>query len=324
MSLLDFDRPQWVDSQGCRLATYVGGAADGPDILLVHGWPELAYSWKNQIEPLVTAGYRVIAYDLRGFGASDVPLEVSEYTLQKLVTDMEAIMNAYDIERAVVCGHDWGGAIVWQAGQILGERICAIISICTPLMPPAPIDPIELFKSRFGAEHYMVHFNEYPGVAEALFEQNPEAFFDMMFRHTRKAQPLTPRMTHIPKQFADYLAAGTPPLFGHIMDLRERAYYAQAYRCTGFQGGLNLYRNITANWQSTRHIPLHVAQPSLLLAPEYDLILPPEMSDHMFALIENFERRILTDCGHWAMWEQPEQVNAHLLDWLAEHVPVKI
>ena len=90
---MNFDNPHFVASDSFQIATYAAGPKDGPPILLVHGWPEIAYSWNNTVPALVAAGYRVIAYDLRGFGRSSAPLDPVHYAMPQLVADMEAILE---------------------------------------------------------------------------------------------------------------------------------------------------------------------------------------------------------------------------------------
>jgi len=140
------------------------GPERGTPILLVHGWPELAYSWKNLMGPLARAGYRVIAYDLRGFGHSDAPSDgpsrgAHHYGIAQQVSDLEAVLDAFEIKQATICGHDWGGIIVWHAARMLAQRVKRVISICTPHVGQAPADPIKIFKKRHGEEHYLFRKN---------------------------------------------------------------------------------------------------------------------------------------------------------------------
>ena len=174
-AIMTFPSPHYIHHDGIQIATYAAGPEDGPDykgpILLVHGWPELAYSWKNIIGPLAEAGYRVIAYDLRGFGNSSAPDDgpsrgAHHYGIAQQVGDLEAVMDAYGLSKAVICGHDWGGIIVWHAARMIASRVSGVISICTPHVGEAPADPIAIFKKRHGDEHYFVHFTERPGAAD--------------------------------------------------------------------------------------------------------------------------------------------------------------
>jgi microsomal epoxide hydrolase/non-specific protein-tyrosine kinase len=270
--------------------------------------------------PLAEAGYRVIAYDLRGFGNSSAPMDGPSrgrhhYGIANHVSDLEAVMDAYGLQTAFICGHDWGGIIVWHAARILSERIRGVISICTPHVGQAPADPIKIFKKRFGTEHYFVHFTERPGVADDLFARDPDAFFRMMFRSTPKGAKPQSGQASIPQKFEAYLTAGAPALRGAIMSAADHNVYVQAYTRSGYHGGIGLYRNSTANWAMTPGLGQMVSQPSLLLCPEDDVFLPPALSENMQTLVPNLTRHVIMACGHWAMWEQPEAINRARLDW---------
>ena len=91
-----------------------GPKSDKPPLVLCHGWPELAFSWRYQIKALSEAGIRVIAPDQRGYGATDRPEAVEAYDLEHLTGDLVGLLDQLEIERAVFCGHDWGGIVVWQ------------------------------------------------------------------------------------------------------------------------------------------------------------------------------------------------------------------
>ena len=318
---MTFPSPQYISHDGLSLATYAAGPKDGPPILLVHGWPELAYSWKNTMGPLADAGYRVIAYDLRGFGNSNAPMDgpsrgAHHYGIANQVSDLEAVMEAYGIERAVICGHDWGGIIVWHAARMIAPRVSGVISICTPHVGQAPADPIAIFKKRHGEEHYFVHFTERPGVADDLFARDPDAFFRLMFRTTPKGAKPKAGQASIPQKFAAYLDAGAPTIKGGILDASDHRVYVDGYRRSGFHGGIGLYRNSTANWTLTQGLSQIVIQRCLMLAPEDDVFLPPTLSETMQDLVPNVTRQVIADCGHWAMWEQPDAINRAILDWL--------
>jgi len=312
-----FNAPQYYRHDGLRLAYYEAGPKDGVPILLVHGWPELAYSWSRQMPVLAAAGYRVLAVDLRGFGDSDAPLSVSHYGIANLVSDLEALLGHLDIPKAVLCGHDWGGIIVWHAARMMRARISHVISVSTPHVRLAPIDPIEIFRRRHGDDHYFVDFCDHIGRSEGLFAKDADAFFRLMFRSTPPGTVLESHHFHIPKNFAAFLKIGAPKLGGAVMSDKDRSFYARAYAQSGFHGGLNLYRNTTENWWLGQGMPLKIAQPSLMISARQDLFLPPEMTDPMLDMVLDLERHIIEDCGHWVMWEQPDALNRLLLDWLS-------
>jgi microsomal epoxide hydrolase/non-specific protein-tyrosine kinase len=316
---MNFPIRQYIPLKDTNIATYQAGPEEGVPIILVHGWPEIAYSWKNQIGPLAAAGYRVIAYDVRGFGYSDAPLEKEHYGIEKLVGDMEGILDALNIEQAVICGHDWGGIIVWHAARMIRARVKGVIGVCTPHVKRPPIDPMRIFENRYGKDHYFVEYKNSTR-ADALFAKDPDAFFRLMFRTTPKNAKITSEMYHIVKRFEAYLVAGTPELKGSIMSAEDLQVYVDAYTHSGFHGGHNLYRNTTANWEFDETIGDQIEQPSLMISARQDLFLPPEFSDQMVDLVSDLERHVVENCGHWAMWEQPEAINELLLEWLARRM----
>ncbi len=315
---MTFPSPRFLNRDGFNMALYEAGPDDGPLLILIHGWPELAYSWKNQIGPLTEAGYRVIAYDLRGFGHSDAPLDPAHYGIAHMVSDVEAIIDDAAAASAALIGHDWGGIILWHAARMLPGRISHLISLCTPHVRRAPVDPITIFRQRYGDEHYFVHFTDHPGKADALFASDPDAFFRLMLRSTPASAKLTSDMFHIPARFQAYLDAGAPPVKGAVMTAKDAQVYVDGYARSGFHGGLNLYRNTSANWQLAEGLSDHIAQPTLMISGERDLFLPAAYTTPMTEMVPRLERHIIDGCGHWMMWERPDEVNALMLGWLSQ------
>jgi microsomal epoxide hydrolase/non-specific protein-tyrosine kinase len=316
---MDFPAPKFVDARGVRLATYEAGPRDGAPVILVHGWPEIAYSWKNQLPALGQAGYRAIAIDLKGFGASDSPLEVSAYTARQMTGDFAALLDALGIERAVFCGHDWGGALVWSMAQLHLDRVAGVIGVSTPLRKRPPAPPLEIIAKKVAPNHYFIRFQP-EGVAEKLFESDIDRFFAFMFRMPlprEKWAALVPEVYDLPSRFAEGREIDRKRIVLSDSDLKV---YADAYRRSGFRGGINLYRNIDANWSYMEGRDETVRAPSLWVGAELDLFLPPETAADMGDLVPNLEKRVIADCGHWVMWEKPAELNAILVDWLNRHI----
>ena len=312
---MGFPKAKIIDVGAVKIATYERGATDAPPVLFLHGWPEIAYSWKHQMTAVADAGYRAIAIDLRGFGHSDAPRDVSAYRIDKLVGDIEGVLGALGIREVVLCGHDWGGIIVWHAARMLESRVRGVISVCTPHMRRPPADPIEIFKYRHGDDHYFVAFQK-PDMAEAVFAQDPLAVFKMLFRRTPPDSKPTSDMFYLLKHYQAYLAVGAPKLPGQVMSDENLQVYAGAYTHSGFHGGVNLYRNTTANYELTADLSDDISQPSLMISTADDLFLPPEMADPMSDMIPDLERLTIENCGHWAMWEKPDEINTAIINWL--------
>ncbi|NWG92809.1 MAG: alpha/beta hydrolase [Parvularculaceae bacterium] len=313
----DFPAPKFVNAGGVRLATYEAGAEnlDAPPIVLVHGWPEIAYSWKNQLGPLATAGYRAIALDLKGFGRSDAPKDKTQYDIRHMTDDLARLLDALDLERAVFCGHDWGGAIVWPMAQLHADRVAGVIGVSTPHRAPPPAPPLAIIEKRFGPKHYFVQFQE-EGAPEALFERDVERFFRLMFRRPARledAARLGTRIFDLPGRFRD----GPPPdPSSSILSKADLQIYVEAYRNSGFRGGINLYRNVDRNFEIMRGIDPHISAPALFIGASLDHFLPPAGAEGMEKLFVDLEKAIIEDCGHWVMWEKPDALNRLMIGWL--------
>jgi pimeloyl-ACP methyl ester carboxylesterase len=116
-----------VTGSGVTLAVLDEGA--GPPVLLLHGFPDSSYLWRHQVRALVEAGMRVVAPDLRGFGESDKPDAVEEYHLRRSVDDMVALLDALELERAHVVGHDWGAVVAWLLAAFVPDRVERLVAM---------------------------------------------------------------------------------------------------------------------------------------------------------------------------------------------------
>lgn len=312
-----FPEPTFVDAGGVRLATYQAGR--GFPVILLHGWPEIAYSWKNQLGPLAEAGWRAIAVDVKGFGASEAPADRTLYDCDHMSADFAALLDALDIERAVFCGHDWGGALVWSMGQLRPERVAGVIGVSTPLRPRPPAPPLSIIAKRLTTDHYFIRFQE-EGAPEKLFEADLERFFRFVFTKPapRERWPdLVPGVYDLMSRFKEGAAPRVDRL---VLSQADLNVYIDAYRRSGLRGGINLYRNIDRNWELMEGRDETVRAPALWIGAELDLFLPPESADGMEALVPDLEKRVLSGCGHWVTWEKPAELNAIMLDWLDRRI----
>jgi pimeloyl-ACP methyl ester carboxylesterase len=319
----EFPAPTRIKANGIELSVHLAGPEDGQPLLLAHGWPELAYSWKNQIQILADAGYRVIVPDLRGFGGSDCPTNKDAYTMDTLVADLTGLLDTLGHESAVFIGHDWGGIIIWHAAMLAKERVAGAVGVNTPHLPRGSEPPTKAFRKMGGDDHYILRFQE-PGYAEKIFTGREDDFFAFMMGKPPSADRLDglyPRITHVPKLFERFTGRDDADI---VVSPEDRAYYAAAYRKSGFYGGINLYRNFDANWERMGGVDHRLAMPCLMVSADADFMLPPKLAAWMPALCRDVEFNVIEDCGHWTMWEHPEQLNAILLDWLERRFPAQV
>ena len=266
------------------------------------------------------AGYRAIAPDLKGFGGSDAPRDKALYDIHHMTDDLARLLDALAIERAVFCGHDWGGAIVWPMAQRHPSRVAGIIGVCTPHRAPPPIPPLAILEKRFGPQHYFIQFQQ-EEAPEALFSSDVERFFRLMFRRPPRKEDIArlgARIFDLPGRFRD----GPPPGPGSlILSEGDLAVYVDAYRRSGFHGGINLYRNVDRNYALMKDADPVIRAPALMISAANDVFLPPEAADGMEAIVPDLEKGVIPDCGHWVMWEQPAALNTVMIDWLRRRYP---
>ncbi len=329
-ALPDMPPVQYTDVNGVRLAYYEAGPRRGVPIVLCHGFPELAFSWRHQLKALGEAGRWVIAPDQRGYGLTGGPAEVEAYDMAHLSGDLVGLLDHLGAAQAIFCGHDWGGIVVWQMPLLHPERTAGVIGLNTPFMPRSPVDPIAIMRARLGEDMYIVHFQR-PSEADAILDADPRKSMQFFMRRppsgaTASEGFATRRDPGDGSAFAlvRMLQAYDPALDtrGEVLSEAEMEVFVEAFARTGFTGGINWYRNLTRNWAASEGLPTQVRVPSLMVTAELDPVLPPSSSAGMDAYVADLETAMVPDCGHWTQQERPEAVNRILLDWLDRRFPL--
>lgn len=307
-----------VATNGIELVVHEAGA--GPAVVLLHGFPELGYSWRHQVPALVDAGFRVIVPDQRGYGDSDAPDDSRAYGMRSLVADVVGVLDALGVADATVVGHDFGGMVAWHAAVYAPERVTAVASLCTPHGPRGRTDVVESYRRRYGPTHYMTSF-AIPGVAEAIFEDDLERTFRAMLRGVgmplTEFRKLAPEVQALPMG----LFVGDPQVFGDpIVTDDDVRVYVEAYHLSGFRGPLSWYRSLGRTWEEAEGVDMTVRQPALLIQAADDFFLAPDQGDLTGQYATRLERRVIPYCAHWVQQERPTEINALLLEWLTRTV----
>jgi len=311
-----FPAAEVIHTGEIRMAVHMAG--EGPPVLLVHGFPELAFSWRHQLPALAAAGYRAIAPDMRGYGGSDKPEGVHEYTIQKLIGDLVGLMDALGIDRPLLVGHDWGALVTWQMALLRAERMAGLVALNIPFFRRPPIDPILWMRLKLGKEFYIVDFQR-SDEADRRFAEDPARFIDVMMRK-RRVNRNRPSGKRQPLSLLRMLSRDEPG--GEVLlTPAELRYYADAFAAGGFTGPINWYRNWTHNWKSTRGVAQTVRVPSLFIGASDDAIISPRQIEAMRADVSDLEIRMIEDCGHWTQQEKPVELNAIMLEWMARRYP---
>ncbi|ABD87217.1 alpha/beta fold hydrolase [Rhodopseudomonas palustris] len=318
---------QFASSNGIRIGYYdAGPATDTPPLVLCHGWPELAFSWRHQIKALSEAGIRVIAPDQRGFGASDRPQPVEAYDIEQLTGDLVGLLDHLAIDKAIFVGHDWGGFVVWQMPLRHPTRVAGVVGINTPHTARPPNDPVAIFRKRFGDSMYIVQFQDPAREPDRIFASRVEQTFDVFMK-----KPLPRKQGVVAEGLAAADGDAAKPNLAFpqmvlaydasrdtrepILSPQEKQVFVDTYSATGFTGGINWYRNMTRNWQRSADLDLIVRVPSLMIMAENDAVLPPSAADGMEKLVPDLEKYLVRDCGHWTQQEKPDEVSAKLIEW---------
>lgn len=334
MPALESQMPKaaYADIGDIRLAYYEVGPRRGVPVIFCHGFPELAFSWRHQLRAFETAGRWAIAPDQRGYGLTSRPEAVEAYDIEALTGDLVGLLDHLGIEKAVFCGHDWGGIVVWQIALRHPDRVAGIIGVNTPFMPRSPADPIEIMRRRFGEDMYIVNFQK-PGEADAVLAADVGRTMNFFMRRPLASAPppgaglsggaekgATEGSTFALLEALKAWDPATDPREPFLTS-DEMAFFVESFQRTGFTGGINWYRNFTRNWRRSEGIVDHVSVPSLMVMAELDAVLPPSSADGMEAFVPHLDRALIRGSGHWTQQEKPDEVNRVLLDWMNRRFP---
>ena len=308
-------RHKSVEVNGIRM--HVAEAGEGFPVVFCHGFPELWYSWRHQLQALSEAGFRAIAPDMRGYGETQAPPDPEQYRMSVLVEDIRGLLDELDIEKAAIVGHDWGGALIWRFGLAHPERASKLVGLNTPYAPAGPVSPIEAMRQQFGHDRgfYWLYFQE-PGVAEAELQADIWGNLSKIFHDASRAQDLWTFAT-VGGDGSGVLA--NVPRGTTFLDAEELGVYVRAFERTGFRGGLNWYRAMNLTWQEEKdREDWTIRVPAMMVTAEKDMILRPDMAEPMRQWIPDLRIEHIKDCAHWTQQEKPDEVNRLLLDFLGD------
>jgi len=305
----DFPEPTLISVNGIELEVFEAGQENaGNPIVLCHGWPEHAFSWRHQIPALAAAGYHVIVPNQRGYGNSSRPTEVTDYDIEHLTSDLVALLDHYGYEDATFVGHDWGAMVVWGLTLLHPTRVQRVINLSVPYQERGERPWIEMMEAILGGDFYFVHFNRQPGVADAVLDESASRFLRNMYRKN------VPLVAPEPGMMMINIAGAETPLGDPLMSDRELAVFVSAFESTGFTGSINWYRNLDRNWYLLADVDPIIQQPTLMIYGDQDMVAK---SENLSAFVPNVEV-VNLDCGHWIQQEKPEETTQAILSWLEQ------
>jgi pimeloyl-ACP methyl ester carboxylesterase len=279
---------KYFATNGIHLHAVVAGPSEGKPVILLHGFPEFWRGWKKQIQPLASAGYRVLVPDQRGYNLSDKPKGMAAYTLDEAARDPVGLMDALGYERASFVGHDWGGVVAWWLGLLYPERLERLVILNAP--HPAVfkrfllLHPAQLVRSLYAA------FFQIPGLPEAICRNNNWELVVNALRGTSR-----------PGTFSDT-----------DLDLYRQAWWKR----DAFTNMLNWYR---ANFWEMPRFPdgdrIHV--PVLVIWGAQDTALRRALAPLSADKCDNGRLVVLENATHWLQHEEPGEVNRLMLEFLS-------
>jgi pimeloyl-ACP methyl ester carboxylesterase len=272
---------------GVTLHVVEAGPADGPLLILLHGFPEFWWAWRHHITPLAEAGYHVIVPDMRGYNLSDTPKGLDAYRLETLSADVLSLADRIGVNRFSLVGHDWGGVIAWDVAASHPGRIDRLVVMDAPnadLWAKVMMRrPTQALRSTYAA------FFQLPAVPEAVLRAGEfRALREMMQRSARKG-------TFPPEAMDRYVEAWSHP--GSLTAM------------------LNYYRALRK--RRLPREPRRVRTPALILWGENDVALEHHVARAALEACDDGQLKIIPDTTHWLHLEEPDRITAEIMAFLA-------
>jgi pimeloyl-ACP methyl ester carboxylesterase len=313
---------RFVQVNGIKM--HIAEQGEGPLVILVHGFPELWYNWRHALPALAAAGYHAVAPDMRGYGQTDAPPNIEDYTQLQFVGDMVGLVHALGYEQAVIAGHDWGSPVASNSANMRPDIFRAVILLSVPFGVRAEggVKPTEGMRLRTppGLQFYQTYFQT-PGVAEKEFEADPKRTLRMLLYSASGSIPKEHKWRFMFGANEKALDGCTDPKqLPAWLKPEDLDYYAKEYSRTGFGGGLNWYRGQDITFHETSFlIGRKLMQPTLFIAGTDDGVV--EMArpavDNLEKSVPNLWKKVLLPgVGHWTEQEAPAEVNRLMIEFL--------
>ena len=299
-------------------------AGDGPLCVLVHGWPELWLSWRHQIRPLVEAGFKVAVPDVRGYGGSDAPQDVSAYSMKTLTADIAGMIEGLGYKSAILIGHDWGAPIVWYTSLLHPDRVQAVAGMSVPYYGLGKVPPTQALRAAYPERFFYILYFQQLDRPEAEFEANVrDSLLKIYYANSGDSTAEIRQAMRMRTKTSGYLdGLIAPKVLPGWLSEEDLNQYVAAYESSGFHGGINRYRNMDNDWHELQHLAnQRIEQPALFLAGEHDSVLRYTPGLNLMDIIDPFYKDLrakvsISGAGHWVQQERPDEVNRQLLSFL--------
>jgi len=324
----DVDDPQafahhFIDVNGIRMHYVEEG--QGPLVILLHGFPYLWYMWRRQIPALAAAGFRVVAPDQRGFGRSDSPDAVEAYDMSQSVGDIVGLVQALGETSAIVVGHDLGAWVAQSCAMLRPDLFPALVMLNTPVPPRGRIRPTDGLRAMAkGKGYHHLYFQQLEKPDRELAADTRKTLRSIFYSVSGSAVGAERWRLFIEPDEPILNAFTDPAEFPAWLSPEAIDYYVEEYSRSGFTGALNYYRCRDRNWEISAFLDgAVVRQPSMFIGGAADPSLEPpairELYDQLDTYLVGLRKKVLLPgVGHSAAEEDPEQVNAMLIEFLTQ------
>lgn len=290
-------------------------------VVLIHGFPDLSFGWRVQIPYLQSLGYRVIAPDMLGYGGTDAPKDLQEYSLKSMSSDVAELARHFvGTGQIILGGHDWGGGLVWRVALWYPELIKAAFTVCTPFTPPSKHHvSLEEVVASFPNFGYQTQFAG-PEVEQQIQGATKlRQFFNAVYDARGPNGEVGFAVEGGGVQFANLDKIGQSAL----LTSEELDHYVQEYmrqEAPQMRGPLNWYRIRSLIYEEELVLtekPVFFEFPAMLITATKDEALPPRMSHGMDQYFKSLKRADV-EASHWALTEAGDQVNGEIAKFIAE------
>lgn len=321
---------KFIESNGINLRLAMMG--DGPLVIFCHGWPESWYSYRHQLPAVAAAGFKAVAYDVRGYGESDKPHEIEAYTMKNMTNDVIGIVDALGYETAITIGHDWGGPIALNTAALNEDRITATGTMSVPFTGRGPMPTLDLWKEIYQDRFFYQLYFQKEGVAEEEFESDlSKALFITytnsdgrgMKRNFEKGQSGLVPQKDKNSSFLEGMEVFED--FPDWFSEEDLDYFVSQFEMSGLRGPFNRYRAQNIDWNELPQLEGAVLQqPAFFITGTLDPVnffIPSEQS-LIDRISSNYKELLFAEeligIGHWTQQEAPEEVNKLILKFLKE------
>ena len=317
-----------IESNGINIRLAMMG--EGPLVIFCHGWPESWYSYRYQLPAVADAGFKAVAYDVRGYGESDKPHEIEAYSMRNMTDDVVGIIDALGYETAITIGHDWGGPIALNTAALNEDRITATGTLSVPFNSRGPMPTLDLWKEIYKDRFFYQLYFQKEGIAEEEFESDlTRALFmtytnsdgrGMKFNFEKGQSGLVPEKTK-DSTFLEGMEVFED--FPDWFSKEDLDYFVSQFEISGLRGPFNRYRAQNIDWHEIPELEGKILeQPAFFVTGTLDPVNFFVPSDQSLTdrIKPNYKNLLFAEelegIGHWTQQEAPDEVNSFILDFL--------